>query len=205
MKLFLSSYHLGDNPPEILRLITGNKRVAIIANAIDSLDKEERTKRVDTEIEDMKSLGLEPTEVDLRDYFGQTEALGKALLQYGMVWIRGGNVFILRKAMALSGFDEILIQLLEKDIVYAGYSAAACIAGPTLRGIELCDDVKLVPEGYPDEIRWDGLGLIDFSIAPHYKSEHYESSRIDNVVEYFENNNMKYKTLRDGEVLIIET
>ena len=40
-------------------------------------------------------------------------------------------------------------------------------------------------------------------ILPHYKSDHPESEDIDKEVEYCDKNNIPYKTLRDGEVMIL--
>lgn len=47
----------------------------------------------------------------------------------------------------------------------------------TLRGIELVDDPSKVYEVYGTSITWEGLGLIDYSIAPHYRSNHPESEK----------------------------
>lgn len=204
MKLYLSSYQVGNETDTLKALVGNNKRVAVICNAIDSADEAARSERVGRELAAMKNLGLEPEEVDLRDYFEKTDMIEGALSGYGLLWIRGGNVFTLRKAMALSGFDSVIRQLLDKGVVYGGYSAASCAAGLTLHGIELCDDINLVPEGYPAETLWDGLNLIDYAIAPHYKSDHPESPMIDDVVDYFKKNNIPYKTLHDGEVIIVD-
>ena len=43
-----------------------------------------------------------------------------------------------------------------------------------------------MPEGYNTETIWEGLGFVEFSIAPHYRSEHPESEDIEKVVQYFE-------------------
>jgi dipeptidase E len=48
------------------------------------------------------------------------------------------------------------------------------------------------------------VGLIPHSLAPHYQSAHPESALIDSVVAYFMANDMPFKTLRDGEVIIDE-
>lgn len=204
MKLYLSSFRVGDEPEKLVGLVGENRKAAVICNAIDSLEGLERKERVEREINAMKDLGFEPEEFDLRDYFEKPELIGNALSEYGLLWIRGGNVFILRKAMALSGFDKAIRKLLDKGIVYAGYSAASCVAGPTLHGIELCDDINLVPERYPAETLWEGLGLIDYLIAPHFKSAHPESPMIDTVVEYLKKNGMPYKTLHDGEAVVVD-
>jgi dipeptidase E len=203
MKLYLSSYGVGNEPEKLAGLVGPNKRTALIMNAIDGIDPAEYTIRVHRESAAIESLGLVPTVFDLRDYFEKPREIEDALSEYGLLWIRGGNVFVLRKAMALSGFDKIIRNLLNKGIVYAGYSAASCAAGPTLHGVELCDDINRVPEGYPSETIWEGLNLIDYVIAPHFKSDHPESLMIDDVVKYLEEHDTPFKTLHDGEVIII--
>jgi dipeptidase E len=203
MKLYLSSFREGDHPEKLQALVGQNKRAAVIMNAVDHQPNDVREERRILEFETMRRLGFDPEEVDLRDYFENNDALKAILLKYGLLWIRGGNVFILRKAMRLSGFESIIRILLDSGIVYAGYSAGSCAAGPNLHGIELCDDVTIVPRGYPVEIIWEGLGLIDYEIAPHYKSNHPESPMIDDVVAYFEKHNVPYKPLRDGEAIVI--
>lgn len=67
------------------------------------------------------------------------------------------------------------------------------------------DPPDVVPEGYEPEIVWEGLGALDYSIAPHFRSDHPESPLIDGVVEYFIQHGMAYRTLTDGEVIVAET
>lgn len=49
----------------------------------------------------------------------------------------------------------------------------------------------------------DGLGLIGFSLAPHYGSSHPEAAAIDQVVKYFRAHDMPYRTIGDGEALVV--
>lgn len=205
MKLYLSSYQAGNQPEKLQQLVGSNKRAAVIANAVDFKSAEDRRLRVAAELDAMQNLGFDPVEVDLRDYFGNQHELEAALSVFGLLWVRGGNVFVLRKAMALSGFDKIVRNLLNKDIVYGGYSAASCVAGPTLRGLELCDPLDAIPEGYPTEPVWEGLNLIDYTIIPHYQSDHPESPMIDDVVAYYDQHTLPYQTLRDGEAIVVTT
>lgn len=204
MRLFLSSYGLGNQPQRLADMIEDNKNVAVIANATDFRDIETRERRVEKEFGALHSLGLEPTEVDLRDYFDGSFT-ARELEGYSMVWVRGGNVFNLRRAMQYSGFDKIITQLIkEGKIIYAGYSAGACVLSPSLRGIEFCDPVADIPEGYKHEVIWEGLNIIPYAIAPHYDSDHPESPMVDDVVKYMEENHIVYKPLKDGEVIVIE-
>lgn len=205
MKLFLSSYRLGNNPEKFVNLFGENKKVAHIANAIDNDKSEERREKVAEGLDSLEKLGLQPEEIDLRNYFGKEEELRKVLRKFAGVWIRGGNTFVLRKAFAYSGFDNFLIEKRsDKDFIYGGYSAGICILAPDLHGYDIVDPPEVLPEKYKPETIWDGMGFLDYYIEPHYKSNHPESYLIDKEVAYLEKNNLPYKGLRDGEVIITE-
>jgi dipeptidase E len=203
MKLYLSSFRLGNHPEQLVRLLSNKKKTAVIANAIDGATEHERKLGVERELNDFHSLGLHAEECDLREYFGKKEALKRHLNQYGLVWIRGGNTFVLRRAMDESGLDEALKEKkTDTHFVYAGYSAAICVLAPTLKGLELVDDPHLVPVGYQPEIIWEGLGFLTYSFAPHYRSDHPESAAVEKLVQYFIQQKMLFKALHDGEVMI---
>lgn len=174
-------------------------------NAQDNVLPERRAERLQEEMDNLSGLGLQPEELDLRTFFGKTEELREYGKQFDYFWVRGGNVFLLRRAFRQSGFDTIISKLLKEDAVaYGGFSAGICILAPSLRGIELVDPKDAVSEGYDSEVIWDGLGLLDYAIAPHYKSDHPESADIDKCVDYFKKNGIAYKTLRDGEAILID-
>lgn len=203
MKLYLSSYRLGNNPEKLVELFSKNRKVAVIANAMDFVDEVQREEKAKQSIMEMKNLGLFPREIDLRDYFGKQKELYKKLNNYGAVYVRGGNTFVLRRAMAQSSFDKwIKNKKRDPNFVYAGYSAGICLLSPTLHGLELVDDPNTVPQEYSPGIIWDGLGIIEYSIAPHYKSNHPESGNVDREVEYFIKHKIPFKTLRDGEIIV---
>jgi dipeptidase E len=188
----------------MLPLIGDNKRTAIIANAQDSKSADSRAERVQQEINSLTALGLQPEELDLRDYFGKTAELNEALKNFGYIWVRGGNVFLLRKAYKQSGFDSLILKLLREDkVAYGGFSAGVCVLAPSLKGIELVDPKDEVAEGYDKEVVWEGLGVLSYALAPHYRSDHPESEDIEKCVEYFKASSIPYKTLRDGEAIVI--
>lgn len=207
MRLYLSSYKFGNKPEELIRLVGDkNKRVALIPNAVDySDDQERRQESLKKDLEILSGLGFIPEEVDLRKYFNKEQELKAAMSQFGMVWVRGGNTFLLRRAFKQSGFDKVIKSLLEEDeIVYAGYSAGVCILAPSFRGLELVDNPEVIAAGYDKEVIWEGLNVLNYIIAPHYKSDHPESAAIERVVSYLDENHLPYQTLRDGEVILIE-
>jgi dipeptidase E len=204
MKLYLSSYKFGNYPEELVKLADKNKKAVVIMNAVDYGDKDRKNQNLQNQIQQLKILGFGADELDLRNYFGKKDELNEYLSRIGLVWIHGGNAFILQRAFKQSGFGDLIKDFVEKNkIVYAGFSAAVCVIVPTLRGAELVDDPNIVPEGYEKEFSWDGLGLIKYNVAVHYRSDHPESADVEKEIMYYQKNNIPYKTLRDGEVIII--
>lgn len=185
---------------------SGKRRALVIANACDLLSDADRKFRVEREKADLEGLGFEAEELDLRRHCqdgGDEDNFRALLTNVSLVWSRGGNAFVLLRAMRQSGFATPLLDALAADtLVYGGYSGGIAVLAPTLRGIELVNDPIAVPPGLDPATPWEGFGLIPFSVAPHYKSPHPASPGIDEVVRYFEAHSMPYKTLRDGEAWI---
>ncbi|MFA6391872.1 MAG: Type 1 glutamine amidotransferase-like domain-containing protein [Patescibacteria group bacterium] len=205
MKLYLSSFKLGNEVEKFRNLIPkGNLRLAYISNALDSVsDKTKREQSEQREIELLEGHGLKVEKLDLREYFNQPEKLEHKISEYGVIWVRGGNVFVLRQAMYLSGFDKLFHKLMKRDdLLYAAYSAGVCVLSPSLRGYELVDDPEAKPYGDLPTI-WEGLSILDYTFVPHWQSDHPESADIDKEIEYLKENNITYKALHDGEVIIV--
>lgn len=207
MKLYLSSYKVGDQPERLGNLFSDNKSVGYIPNALDftKADAERRRIHVEKDMQGLKQIGLHPVVLDLKEYFENSEGLKAKLSELGGLFVSGGNTFVLRQAMRLSGLDNILISSeVSEQFVYAGYSAAGCVLSPTLKSYSIVDDATDHPYEEHHETIWEGLGLIDFAFMPHYNSDHQESDDIQKEVAYCEEHGIPYKTLRDGEVIIIE-
>lgn len=205
MRLYLSSFRNGNKPKELLNLLGEGRRTALIFNAQDCKNELDRASDMAQEIDRLKSIGMEPVEVDLRQYFGKTEILTSKLSSFDLIWVRGGNVFVLRRAFKQSGADRVIADLLKNDlIVYGGYSAGVAILQPHLHGIELVDDPNVVPDGYDKNIIWECLGLIPYCVAPHYKSDHPESADIDKSIDYYIENHIPFIALHDGQAIVIQ-
>jgi dipeptidase E len=203
MRLYLSSFDLGARPDELLALAGFKRRAAVIVNALDHRP-EGRAIWLKDQAAKLSELGFEPTELDLREYFGAPDRLRSKLTDIDVVWINGGNAFILRRAMKQSGFDVLVKAALARDeIMYAGFSAAVVIAYDSLKGLETTDDAGEVPPGYDASIVWDGLGLLPYALVVHFKSDHPETESADREIAFYEANRIPYRTLRDGEALIV--
>ncbi|HTR05449.1 MAG TPA: Type 1 glutamine amidotransferase-like domain-containing protein [Paraburkholderia sp.] len=204
MRLYLSSFDLGNQPQRLVDLAGGARRIGVVVNALDHRESAREAWR-EAQTAKLAALGFTPTELDLRHYFGRAEALREALAQLDAIWINGGNAFILRRAMRQSGFDTLIADALARDaIVYAGFSAAAVIASASLEALARVSDPLEVPPGYAPDIVMEGLGLLPYAVVVHYRSDHPESRAVEAEAAYYERHGIGYRTLSDGEALVID-
>lgn len=207
MKEYLSSFKLGNEVKRLKELIPPNHKTAYICNALDFADGQEwQAKFTQDDVDQLTAVGLDVERFDLRNYFGKQEQLEADIRKYGVIWVSGGNVFVLRQAMKLSGFDIVLQNLAQdgSNILYGGYSAGICVLGPSLKGLELVDSTTHHPYGDQPEVIWDGLGILNYSIVPHFDSDHPESSKVAKVVKLYEETGVVHKKIKDGEVIVVE-
>jgi dipeptidase E len=206
MRLYLSSYRLGDRSGLLVELTGKGARTGVITNATDFIADDARAayyRDVYDPIAALRDLGFDAARLDLRDYFAKPDALAGKLATLDFVWAVGGNAFLLRRAMRQSGFDRVALPLIEQDrLAYGGDSAGACVACPSLKGIDLMDEPEATAAGYDPAIIWDGLNLIGFHIVPHYESDHPESESAAKATAWMLDQAMPYRTMRDGDVVI---
>jgi dipeptidase E len=197
--LVLASARVRGPVQALTDLVGRSAAVGVSANAFDAEGESERRDCLEQELRALAGAGLSPVELDLRDYYADRAALVAVLDRLDMVWATGGNVFVLRQALARSGLDELLLpRVRDGSLAYGGCSAGACVCGPTLRGIELIEDAHA--GGTPI---FDGLGLVDYSIAPHAGADGEVGETIDRLVAYFVSAGMPYRALRDGQAIVI--
>lgn len=205
MNYYLSSYKFGDHVDELKNLIPENNKIGCISNACNWVgnDPSIKEERIQEEMKYLDELGFSSEHLDLKTYFGEKYRLKNKLDSLGGIWVCGGNAFVLRQAMRLSGFDELFDSLqFRSDFLYAGYSAGICILSDNLKPIDHVDDPFNFPYREINEPIYEGLGIFNYIILPHYNSDHPESEDIEKAIQRCIENNWLFKTLRDGEVLI---
>jgi len=74
-----------------------------------------------------------------------------------------------------------------------------------LRGIHLADEPEAQSNGYEHPTIWEGLEVIDYYIVPHYRCDHFESESMEAVVDYYRENDLPYRAIADGEVILDTT
>jgi dipeptidase E len=205
VRLFLASSELTAPPngealaAELATLVGPATRTAIVLNARD--DSTDRDRLLDDERRGLGPLGSEAFELDLRAFAAAgPAALRDALSGAGLVWVTGGNLILLRDAMTRSGLDAVLAERVGDDsLAYAGYSAGAVAAGPTLRESDLSDRPSAA-----DAAQWGGVGLVGFTIVPHYRSGGSESGDMDEIAAHLRSRSLAYLALRNGHALVID-
>jgi dipeptidase E len=206
VRLYLSSFRIGDQPDRLVELARGLPTAAVVANACDGQVPAERADSVAREMGALRELGFVVDEVDLRDFVGQGDELGRRLAEVGVVWVRGGNVFTLRQAIWRAEADTVIRELVTSDAVaYAGYSAGACVLAPSLAGLERCDDAGEVERLYGEQARFDGLWVLDRAVVPHLATPgHPESVILEEVAADYARDGVQYIGLRDGQVYVVD-
>jgi dipeptidase E len=196
MRLYLSSFRVGSYPQRLLQLVGAGRRVALVPNALDGVPEQARRPSLEHDSEELQALGLDVTQVDLRT----PGAVGE-LARFDLIWVRGGNTFVLRRVFADSGADEVLTALLRDDaLVYGGYSAGACILTPDLSDLQHVDDISVVSAPITT-----GLGLLDRPFVPHVASPgHPETTACDEVSAALRRRGEDHWALSDGDVLVVD-
>jgi dipeptidase E len=203
VRLYLSSFGLGENSAALRELVGSGSRAAVIFNARDTY-RGERLRNAEQEFGSLHALGFSCDELDLRAYFGDIEGLRTRLGAYDLVFAVGGNTFVLARAMTESGFEAAIRERLDENrIVYGGYSAGACVVSPDLDGCHLIDEPDAIAEGYAAEVQPRALGWVPWRIVPHFRSEHEESPLAELAVAHLLEAGLPFQTLRDGQAFIV--
>lgn len=205
MKFYLGSNDLGSNQQELKKWISKNgSNIILIPNALDTMQSEvEKQWTIKYDKEMLEEVGFDVKVVSLEDYFENYDKLENDFDKCRSFYVIGGNVFALRKAMELSGFDKYLKQKSSiDDILYGGYSAGICVLAKNLGILKLADE-PVNPYNNEDVLE-EGIGLLDFLPIPHYKSEYPTGYVINNIVSYCNRHGIKYKTLEDGEAFTVD-
>ncbi|MFC4125048.1 Type 1 glutamine amidotransferase-like domain-containing protein [Nocardia rhizosphaerae] len=204
MRLFLASYRFGAFADRLAGLVGTPGPIAVIPNACDAWP-DAWAAAVTSDVTPLRRHGYSPEVLDLREYAGRPSALERRLREFTAVWVRGGNTFVLRAQFARSGADSVLPALLGEDaLVYAGYSAGACLLAPSLAGLETMDDPAEVRPATGVEARWDGLGLVDRQLVVHVDSPTDPDDDAAKVIARYRADGVAHWTLTDDDVVVVD-
>lgn len=199
-KLFLTSVAINDAQAAALAKLVGKQpgaiKVALIENAADPYP--EPKPWVAQARKAIQEHGFDVEVIDLNKYKEDLISLVQVLRAKHVIWFGGGNSFYLNWLLHSTHVDEMLKRLVKKGVVYAGGSAGAIVAGPTLKYFEAVDDPLQAEEVYPE-----GLNFTDVVVVPHMDNDKY-AKLTDRINQSLTRAGYKTVPLRDDQALLID-
>ena len=195
MRLFLSSLGFGDHPDALVRTVGQGARIGVVVNAVDDRPAADRALAVEVESDEMSRLGLRPVHLDVRD----PDAAG-SLDALDALWVRGGNTFVLRAALAVTGVDTAIVERVRAGtLAWAGYSAGAAVLSPDLRYVAEVDD----PAAAGVSPIHTGLGLVDRPVVPHVDGSYDEALRCAALSDRLTREGVAHHRIGDRDALTV--
>ena len=185
----INNYVSEDNI-ELFKKISNGKKVVIVANAAPP----ESGNYIARENVKENFLKVGATKVDIVDLNKDNVS---TILDYDVIYGLGGNVTHLINLINNTNYKELLIEFLKKG-VYIGESAGSIILS---RNVKWYYDIQKGTKPKYDVIldSYDGIGLIDINVFPHY--QRLDKERQDKITKYEIDNSIKITRLNDGEII----
>lgn len=117
------------------------------------------------------------------------------------IYVASGEVFPLLNALRSTGADRLLTDAVNQGKLYAGSSAGAIIAGPSIEPASIMDDPKTAPQ----LTDYTGLNFTPHVVVPHAQGTTgpYSIEVISKTVETY-GREWNLLLLRDGQALFME-
>ncbi|WP_271711707.1 Type 1 glutamine amidotransferase-like domain-containing protein [Marinigracilibium pacificum] len=202
-KLFLLSKGLTTDTleREFLNLLEKEPQlnsVAVIVNASSTIQKKyKKTEKVKIQFTKM---GFDSTKIELFDLMKTSH---RELSRFDIIYILGGNPFLLLNEVNKSGAHKTLESLMFKDKILMGYSAGSLLLGPNLSLMNHVDSLLGFNEINLKELSC--IGLYDFYIFPHYTEFTSQVPELAAKIENFESLSDKpLHRLNDNQGIIIQ-
>lgn len=150
---------------------------------------------MENDLQTYKALGYQIHELDLKEK--NIDQLREATKGIDVVFVSGGSALYLLEHVQKSGFDQLVPELLDQGTIYAGASAGAMLVAPTL------EPAKGFDEGLQLDLQsYDGLGLVDYLLMPHFDSPKYADAW--QQVQKEHEGMVEFRPLRDDQAMLIQ-
>ena len=190
MKLLLASFlH-----PDIGDYVSG--RVLYIDDAASEMRKAPFAQA------ELKAIGeAAETLVPLTLSQSKSSDLQNEIASANCIYVASGEVFRLLNALRSTGADRLLTDAVNQGKLYAGSSAGAIIAGPSIEPASIMDDPKTAPQ----LTDYTGLNLTSHVIVPHAQGTTgpYSIEIISKTVQTY-GREWNLLLLRDGQALLVD-
>lgn len=195
MKILLTSIftNVAEELPKLISGKLGDTTVAFVPTAADMYEDKWF---VENDKNKLKEQGFKIKEIDLKSK--DFEKLKEDISDCRVIFVAGGNTFYLLQEARKSGFDKVLENLKDSEVVYVGSSAGSVLLAPDIEVIDAFDD----PAEAIELNDYTGLNFVDFLVLPHYGKEKHED-KFKQVIQRATQMGIKTRTLKDDEFLVI--
>lgn len=119
-------------------------------------------------------------------------------LDIDVIYVGGGNTFATLKKIKDCGFDKYIINYINNGVIYIGGSCGAHIVTKNIEHLLDLDN------NYCNLDDYNGLGLLDGIIIPHFNEVDYEpEKRMELYNKLITENKYKVYTLTNSESIIV--
>ncbi|NYT16168.1 MAG: type 1 glutamine amidotransferase-like domain-containing protein [Methanomassiliicoccales archaeon] len=146
---------------------------------------------------------LVDTGFDVEDYTltgNMREEIERDLLDFDAIFFSGGNNFYLMEKIQESGSAPTLRKLVEEGKIYIGESAGSTIASSNIYATYMEEDM----EAAPNLRGFEGLGLVDFLVFPHWGSEDFRDRYIGHRMDHAYTSNDRIILLTDYQYVMVQ-
>ncbi|RBP98280.1 peptidase S51 [Bifidobacterium aemilianum] len=143
----------------------------------------------------LRRMGLRVRTVDVAKV--SPRLVHRALTHCDIIYIGGGNTFYLLQELRRIGADRMLVDQVRRGKIYVGESAGAVITAPDIAYIGEMDDAGRAPELSDTQ----GLGLVDFSVVPHYGTPWANPATAAIIRKYLQI--LKLRIIRDDQAILV--
>lgn len=128
------------------------------------------------------------------------EEINMFLSRFDGFVMEGGNTFYLLKKIQESGCADVLRNLVDSGKLYIGSSAGSMVAGPNLYPTYCKEEIEKVP----DLVDFEALNITDLVIQPHWGSEIFRESYLNDTMKRAYTSKHKMILLTDSQYIVIE-
>lgn len=194
MKLILSSCDfINDNSRKVI-----NDNVDVANSKVLFIPNEKATKELINSDKYYKRLYKDGFTENNIYIFDEENANQFINLDIDVIYVGGGNTFATLKKIKDCGFDKYIINYINNGVIYIGGSCGAHIVTKNIEHLLDLDNNYCNLDGY------NGLGLLDGIIIPHFNEVDYEpEKRMELYNKLITENKYKVYTLTNSESIIV--
>ena len=194
MKLILSSCDfINDNSRKVI-----NDNVDVANSKVLFIPNEKATKELINSDKYYKRLYKDGFTENNIYIFDEENAIQFINLDIDVIYVGGGNTFASLKKIKDCGFDKYIINYINNGVIYIGGSCGAHIVTKNIEHLLDLDN------NYCNLDDYNGLGLLDGIIIPHFNEVDYEpEKRMELYNKLITENKNKVYTLTNSESIIV--